>query len=53
MQIMAVKKVPARTCGKSCFFNTILDQPIKGEKRKSSRKYGENRYVKVQKSSVE
>lgn len=53
MQIVAVTIVPAITCPKVCFFNTILDHPMKGEKRKRSRTYGEKIYPKVIKRRVE
>ena len=43
IQIVVVTRVPAMTCAKLCFSNLILDQAIKGEKRKRNKKYGESK----------
>lgn len=52
-QIKNVTTVPPITCNRVCFFNTILDHPMKGENRNKRKKYGEKRYAKVQKRRVE
>lgn len=54
MERNRVINVPSIVCVRVCLPKTILDQAIKGVKRKSKRRYGEStRKITVTKSNVE